>query len=296
MAERSISVSIPENLKNSASDPSSFVQGLLNGYTDLYADSGDFEKMQKRVHKFRDLTIVDLLGELKMVIACDSNAGCGEKPGDHFHWPYETAVKSMLKVPLMEVLASGAAPVLIIDNLCVEMEPTGKKIIGYMREQLREFGLNPDVQLTGSTEDNAKTTQTGTGTTVIGLAADRGLKLGKAQRGDIVVCVGNPKGGADSPYTEDDTDIATVHTVLTLSTLPFVHEILPVGSHGVRYEANELAKYVVASFRLFTEDVPIRLDGSAGASTAVLVSIDEGDLDALTKAVPIPVFSIGTIE
>ena len=272
------------------------ISGILSGYLALCEDAVDFERMQKRVSRLRDLTLVDLVEDLVMVIACDSNAGCGEKPDDHFKWPYEMAVKSMLKVPLMETLAAGAMPAVIIDNLCVEMEPTGKRIIGIMREHLRSFGFNPDVQLTGSTEDNAKTTQTGTGLTIISFAQRSLLRLGKTNHGDTVVCVGVPKGGADSEYNENDIDIANVKTMFDLIKLPFVHEILPVGSHGVRYEAHELARTCGGTFHLATEDVPIRLDGSAGASTAVLVSIQERDLELLKNSVSIPVFPIGVIQ
>lgn len=297
MSQNFYELTVPDNMKGFCKNGAGpFVQGILDGYTDLYADSGDFEKMQKRVSKFRDLTLVDLIGDIVMVIACDSNAGCGEKPDDTFHWPYEMAVKSMLKVPLMEVLAAGAAPMIIIDNLCMEMEPTGRKIIKYMREQLREFGFDPDVQLTGSTEDNAKTTQTGTGLTVIGIATKQNLRLSRTKKGDMVACVGVPKGGPGSTHTEDDPDIAGVRSTLQLCSLDSIHEILPVGSHGVLYEADELAKYSSCAFEPLKEMPPIKLVGSAGASTAVLVSFDRSDLEVLTSAVSIPVFPIGTMK
>ena len=41
-----------------------------------------------------------------------------------------------MKAPLMEVLATGAVPVVVVDNLCMEMEGAGKRIISIMRREL----------------------------------------------------------------------------------------------------------------------------------------------------------------
>src|SRR5690606_41035873 len=103
--------------------------------------------------------------------------------------------------------------------------------------------------LTGSTEDNALTTQSGIGITVIGLATEERLRLGRTRPGDAVLCVGIPKNGVDVPYSEYDSDIATIRTVLTLAGMEEVHEILPAGSKGALYEANELARQVGHEFR-----------------------------------------------
>lgn len=92
----------------------------------------------------------------------------GEKKNDYYKNAYEEVAVSAMKVPLMEVLATGAVPVVVVDNLCMEMEGAGKRIISIMRRQLEEAGLS-NVQLTGSTEDNMPTTQSGFGVTAIGL-------------------------------------------------------------------------------------------------------------------------------
>ena len=118
--------------------------------------------------KVRDVTLIPLVGDVKLVIACDSNASIGEKKNDYYKNAYEEVAVSAMKVPLMEVLATGAVPVVVVDNLCMEMEGAGKRIISIMRRQLEEAGLS-NVQLTGSTEDNMPTTQSGFGVTAIGL-------------------------------------------------------------------------------------------------------------------------------
>lgn len=292
-------INMPANLmEKSGGTPEKYLENLLGDFQQLSTECGDFTTLKHRVKKFRDLSVVELVGDLLLVIACDSNAGCGEKPKDHFKWPYEEAVLGMFKVTMMEILASGATPVCVINNLCMEMEPTGKEIIKYMREQMVACGMDPDTQLTGSTEDNAKTVQTGVGLTIIALAAKSQLRLGATKKGDIVVCIGNPQGGGDSPYREVDLDIAKVGTMQDLCTQKYIHEILPCGSHGLRHEANELASYAGGTFRLFDEAKNIRLEGSCGASTAVIVSVSPGDVEKLIASVksPVPAIPIGVIE
>ena len=293
------SLNLPKNLAEKAGAiPESYLQSLLGDYANLSAECSDYTALKHRVKKFRDLSVIELVGDLMLVVACDSNAGCGEKPKDHFQWPYEEAVSSMFKVTMMEILASGATPVCVINNLCMEMEPTGKKIIKYMQQQMIDCGMDPDTQLTGSTEDNAKTVQTGVGLTIIGLAAKSQMRLGNTKIGDTVVCIGNPQGGGDSPYRETDLDIAKVPLMQQLCKLPYIHEILPCGSHGVRYEAHELAKYAGGTFCLYDEAADMRLDGSCGASTAVIVSVSPGDVEKLIATVnaPVPARKLGTIE
>lgn len=141
--------------------------------------------------KIRDVTLIPLVGDVKLVIACDSNASIGEKKNDYYKNAYEEVAVSAMKVPLMEVLATGAVPVVVVDNLCMEMEGAGKRIISIMRRQLEEAGLS-NVQLTGSTEDNMPTTQSGFGVTAIGLLQMQDCRIASTRRGDRVVCVGVP--------------------------------------------------------------------------------------------------------
>jgi hypothetical protein len=247
------------------------------------------------IRRLRDLSLVSLLGDLILVVACDSNASIGEKPQDALPKEYAEVGISALKVPMMEVLAAGATPLLIINALCMEMEPSGRKFIEAMRGELIRCGFDPDIMLTGSTEDNALTVQSGIGVTVIGLAVEEKLRLGQASAGDVVLCAGNPKGGVKIPYAEGDLDIASISTVVALNTVPGVHEILPVGSKGVVYEAHELARSVDRDFQLVDDPPAISLYDSAGASTAVLVAADPKQVDAVRSAVSVPVYVVGVI-
>ncbi len=249
------------------------------------------------MRRVRDLTLLPLIGRLTLVISCDSNASIGEKPNDALPKQYAEVGISALKVPMMELLAAGATPLIIINALCMEMEPSGRKFIAAMRGELERCGYDPGLMLTGSTEDNALTLQSGIGVTVIGLVDEERLRLGKTQPGDVVLCAGNPKDGVRYPYTEGEPDLASISTVLALNDAPGVREILPVGSHGVVYEANELARAAGCSFQLAAPPPEINLYISAGASTAVLVSVAEEHIAAVAAAVaPAPVYVVGSVR
>lgn len=270
-------------------------QRLIDEIGALYEDAVDLHKAKKRVSRLRDLTLVELAGDLVVVIACDSNAGIGEKPEDTIKKPYTEQGISMLKVPLIEVIAAGAAPALIVNNLCCEMEPYGRVIIESMRQELDANGFDSTVQLTGSTEDNAKTYQTGSGLTVIGIGRKSHLRLGQTHIGDVVCCVGDPRDGGVLTYTEYDQNTLSVADTIALTKLPYIHEILPCGSHGVLYEAANLAADVGGSFKLFDTKYTISLDTSAGSCTAAIVSLAREDLDALQADMNLLITPIGTV-
>lgn len=262
----------------------------------VWQGTGEPPSSPPNLRKFRDLTLISLLGDLHLVIACDSNASIGEKPNDGLAKPYAEVGISALKVPMMEVLAAGAVPLLIINALCMEMEPSGRRFIETMSKELARCGYNPNMMLTGSTEDNVLTLQSGVGITVIGLASEEKLRLGQTREKDVVVCVGNPKDGVVIPYAEGEPDIASISTVQSLNEVSSIHEILPVGSKGVVYEANELASAAGFNFRLADDPPTINLYQSAGASTAVLAAVSASQVSSVANAVSVPVYEIGTIE
>lgn len=246
------------------------------------------------VERVRDLTVVHLGAEFSLVIACDSNAGFGEKPHDgRRQAPEETGLRAV-KVPLMEVMASGAVPVSVIDALCVEMDPTGRRIIAGVREAVVKAGLPAERVLNGSTEDNIPTVQTGMGVTVIGLVRQGDMLLGQAGPGHLVAAVGWPKSGRQVPYSEEDPEICRVETVRTLVGTPGVREIVPVGSHGARYEAELLARGCGARID-WVDDPVIPLAESGGTSTCVLIAVEPEGLAAVKRAVSQPVHVLGRL-
>lgn len=243
------------------------------------------------MERFRDLTLVTTGKNDVLVIACDSLGGIGQKSNDLVKTTAEVVGRYTVRVPLMEVLAAGAVPFIVVNTLSVEMEPSGKKILTGIQQELIEAGLDQTVLITGSTEENIPTCQTALGVTVIGKAARNKLRLGKARAGDLVVCLGTPKVGEE---VLDGTPSADIPLVLRLSQLPWVREILPVGSRGILYEARLLAKGACSSLNL-KPDPALDMEKSAGPSTCVLVAIGKSNLKRLAGITELPVFPVGSL-
>src|SRR5215831_7603583 len=141
----------------------------------------------------RDLSLLNLAPGVLLVIACDSIGGIGPKPHDTVATSGYELGRLAARVPLEELLACGATPLLLIDTLNVEREPTGAAIIAGVCDEMRDAGMDPANALNGSTEDNVPTVATGVGIVVLGLAAEDRFRPGQAQAGDTVLCVGVPK-------------------------------------------------------------------------------------------------------
>jgi hypothetical protein len=248
--------------------------------------------LRERLSQRRDLTLVRLAGSFYLVIACDSDGGIGPKPNDTVPAPPEPLGRFAARVPLMEIVASGACPLVLVDTLSVEMEPTGRQIIEGVKIEASLAGMVGENVVTGSTEDNVPTTATGIGVTVIGIAEESQLRQGKSEPGDIIVCVGVPKSAPHDTVTIDDPEIADIPTAISISHMPYVHDILPVGSKGIYYEASQMTKSAHLEFELSSE---CKLDTakSAGPSTCILASLPKASLSEFRDAIGKPVSVVG---
>ncbi len=232
----------------------------------------------------RDLIVWSASNDSWFVSACDVNAGFGDLPDDVNPREPEVVGYSAAKVPLMEVLAARAEPIIIVNTLGIARDEYGLRVLDGIRQALREVGST--ALLTGSDETNSRTRQTSVGVTVIG-AGKGPVPLGSSRAGDLVVCIGIPKDGISVPYSEGDADIASLHDVVELLASP-AQELLPVGSHGVEYEIAELARTAQVSYNLETSS-SIDLRASAGASTCMIATVSAPRLDALGSFTGLPV-------
>lgn len=242
-----------------------------------------------RVTRFRDL-LYWRDPDYTYVLACDANAGIGQRPHDALEQtPFDTGF-SAAKVPLMEVLASGATPLAVTNTLGGPRDAYGTRIISGIGAAIAE--VDADITLTGSDETNVVTTQTSVGVTVVGRAAHNAIRLGTAQPGDVLVAVGVPKDGVVVPYTEGAPEIARVRDVQQAARLDFVHELLPVGSRGIRYEAAQLARGSRTRLQMHSPlDIDVTL--SAGASTCFLVALPPQRIADLAGVLRPPVTELG---
>lgn len=224
-----------------------------------------------RKEKYRDLTLVTLDEGYVLAIACDSAGGIGPKELDSVKVPGYVLGRFTARVALMELLAAGAKPVVLVSNVCVEPDPGAREITRGITEELRLAGLDSSIAITGSTEKNIPTRQTGLGVTAIGIARAGSLKLGTARPNDRLFCVGIPKVGNE--VSLDDPDLATLKAVIALRACPGVHEIVPVGSQGIRREAEVLAQ--TEGLKLHLGPVAgLDMEKSAGPATCFIIAAE----------------------
>lgn len=188
----------------------------------------------------RDVTFVEIFPEVFLAVACNSIGGIGDKPGDVVKVPPYIVGRFGSRVPLMEILAVGATPKSITAAICSEPDPTGEGILEGIRDELESVDLQ--LPITISTEKNIPTTQTGLGVTVVGVVGRDKLKLNETRSKDKLFSVGLPKVGNE--VSLEDPEIADAKLVKGLVSLPAVHDVVPVGSKGIRREAEMLADHL----------------------------------------------------
>lgn len=249
-------------------------------------------ELYQQTDTLRDISLIRLGDENYLVIACDSAGGIGPKKGDSLRVPGQVVGRFTTRVALMEVMAIGARPVNVINTLAVEYEPTGKEIITGIRAEVNKAGLDPDIVINGSTEENIPTFQTGIGVTVIGLVEASGLRLARSSPLDMVVAVGLPMVGEEVLAKEEL--IADLSTLQGLLQLDFIHEILPVGSKGISYEAGILAK--MSGLKLdFNPELKIDPEKSAGPGTVLLASLPADKIEEVSRFISKPVNVVGRL-
>jgi selenophosphate synthetase-related protein len=202
--------------------------------------------------------------------------------------------KFLARVASMDVASTGAFPISASVTLGVEKEPTGNEILEGIRKEIRVLGLEPNQVMKENTEENFETIQTGAGITVVGLANEDELRLGKTVPGDLIVAVGEPKVGDEVIPAEARNEIANIKDVTSLARKRFVHDIVPVGSFGIIHEAKMLA-YSIGRQLKINENTKIDLNKSAGPATVVLTTIDKKKLDELTFFIQKPINVVGEI-
>ena len=242
--------------------------------------------------KFRDLTIVDITTETRMVISCDSTGAIGDKERDVVKVDPEILGYLTTQGALLELLATGATPITVVNTLGVEMEKTGQRINVGIKRALEPLNLNDDIVVTGSTEENFAVCQTSMGITIIGIIEKSNWRLKQAETNDLVIVVGLPKVGQEV-LDDMGRETMTVPLLLELLKKSYVKEILPVGSKGIAYEIKEMAATSKLNYNMY-DNADIDLHKSSGPSTCVIIAIDKDGYEDLKKSVFIPVNLVGS--
>jgi len=215
----------------------------------------------------RDVSFIKINDTLYLAVACDSCGGAGEKKEDAVKVPPYIVGRFTTRVTLMEILSVGANPKALTATICNEPSPTGDGILMGIMEELESVSI--DLPLIISTEKNMKTCQTGLGITVVGLVEEENLRINKTKANDKLYCIGVPKVGNE--VSLDDTQIATSSLVKHLIEIPIVHDIIPVGSKGIKSESEMLVSSLGLQLS-WNNNLPIDIKKTAGPATCVLVT------------------------
>lgn len=226
---------------------------------------------------YRDLTILPISKEKWLVIACDSSAGIGEKEQDIVEIDPAVTAAFCLRVPLMELFCYGASPIAVIDLIGNEKEPTGERMLQGIRKELEKAELS-NIPINGSTEENMLTKTTSIGITVIGENASE-KKLFKLLEPCSLLQLGKPYVG--KRVAKNQQRIFSYSLVKSLKNEAGVLDMLPVGSKGIRYEANLMTKDSNFEVDFLIEK---DLDCSAGPATVILLAVkSENEADILDR-------------
>ncbi|MGV8906931.1 MAG: alpha-ribazole-5-phosphate synthase [Acetobacterium sp.] len=219
-----------------------------------------------KTYQYRDLSILEFPESL-IITACDSSAGVGEKTGDELRVPTKYIAIFATRVCLFELLSIGATVIAISNTVCGEMHPTGEALIQGIEEECYRADIK-DIPINGSTEENFKTSMTGFGIFIMGSAAT--LRITSSSPGDLIICIGKPRVGT-ALNVEGDDAIANYKDLQTLIDLEAVNEIIPCGSKGILYEAENLA--AIYGLHFHPDQVDLNLIGSCGPATTVIASV-----------------------
>ncbi len=241
-----------------------------------------------------DVSILRVPTGHAIVAGSTSSGAVGPKIMDKVKVDGEVLGKFLAMVALMDVIATGAFPLLLSVTLGVEKEPTGNEILEGIRRETRSIGLDPNQVLMENTEDNFETVQTGAGLTVVGFANEDELRLGKTSPGDLIVAIGKPKVGDEVILAEARGEIADLKNVTQLSQKKYVHDIIAVGTFGIADEAKMMA-YSVGRQLKFAEVKGLDLKRSAGPATVVLVTVGKENLEDLRSLISKPINVVGEI-
>lgn len=229
--------------------------------------------------RYRDLTVLPLTDHKQLVIACDSSAGLGMKPYDQVKVTPDIMAACCVRVPLLELLCVGAKPITVVDVIGNEYNPTGKSMLQGVQSELSKANL-AHLPLNGSTEENMTTYTSSIGLTVVGEVSEP-LVSPTISHLDGLFQLGEPYVGNE--VVSHLSDLCSYEEVRQLRAEDWVIDLLPVGSKGIGYEGNLLAKENQLKLTL---EPSVPSQESAGPATVVLVVVKQAATEQFQEKYP----------
>ena len=241
--------------------------------------------------KYRDLTLVPWDEETYLVVSCDSSGGIGNKAEDRIDVSPRKLGFYTTQVALMEMLSIGAKPLALSNTLSVEMHPAGEEIIKGIHDALHLIGDTDQVEITGSTEENIRVSQTGMGITLMGRVNSKEFRFPMTYEHDLAVVLGKPMVG-EMVLKADQSEMFSLEILRRILGKEYIHELIPAGSKGIIHEIRELEKREGLVYRASGNE-PVDLYVSSGPATSALITIDKNNLGVLRKDAGIPLYVVG---
>lgn len=238
----------------------------------------------------RDLQVIQLDQDRYLVAACDSCGAVGAKEFDVVKVSPYIVGRFTARVALFEVITTQAKPLMLSVTSANEPGPTSKGILEGVNDELEALNFQ-GIPIIISTEKTMPTKQTGLGITAIGECQKALLRIATSKPGDTLYCLGLPKFGPEVTTT-DDPEIVQAKDIQLLLTSMGVHDIIPVGSSGIRGEAELLAAQVKGRFES-EKEVKVNLIKPAGPSTCLIFTCSPGYSPPTFSSTPI--FKVGKI-
>ena len=210
---------------------------------------------------------IKALNDKLLVITSDNSANIGGAKQDLLAVDPYIVGRLTSRVAALEAVSLGASPIAASSTISFDYKSKqGRQITQGILDTLAGLGLTA-ADLTGSCETNFPAASTCLGITVISMAEPKQLLLHKVRAGDCCYLLGLPQVGQD--VLAIYANLLPPAQVEQLTRWPEIHEVVPVGSQGIRKELNELAR----AYQLeFCSRLPANFvwEQSAGPATCIL--------------------------
>lgn len=213
-----------------------------------------------------------------MVITTDNAAAIGEKELDVVKAPDRITAKFSARVALLEQWAAGSEPAaLLLQNFSGSNH--WSQYVAGIEELFHEVGL-PPLPISGSSETNMETLQSGLAVTILG------MKTREIDPSDLNWFVyGRPLTGQD--VLDNPSQIANLKKLHELLEKKLIHSILPVGSKGIAAEMMAVLEKTITS-----TEPPLDLYASGGPAAAVLIGIKAQNVSSIKEQLGGPIYSV----
>ncbi|MFC0271558.1 ATPase [Metabacillus herbersteinensis] len=227
----------------------------------------------------RDVLFLPLHSTHELVVATDCTGGVGLKEQDCVKVDYKTLSYFSARVALMECLSVGAeAKAVILQNFI--SDDVWEELCEGINKACSQLKLDP-LEITGSTETNFSMSQSSLGLSVLGWIEKGKRRINVTPKGANLAIIGKPLVGEEViRHSEHVISLQLFHKLINN---PSIYEMIPVGSKGVRYEAQKLLHALdLTHLNLISE---LDLEKSSGPSTCVLISYDGSKEQSLRNLV-----------